>query len=153
MSDTHRIILTFDDGLWAPKLIHPEGGCATIDRCGECGRDLNLAGAVKDGACAYCGCKIELAVEPRWTGGQCELHIIDVALPNSEQLTLEQMDREVQVPWEDLIANALKQCWMDMGENDFVRHDGWRQMARAVLAVQVPVGSDDQPGETGDGDV
>ena len=107
--DNHRVVVEFDQGTYFNKLIHPEGGCSTADRCGQCGRPFDCddeewkpcydcpsdpkAASEEcwvqgwfdnlDGADLLHG-SVELVVEPIWEHDHCELHVVGAAMPEKE---------------------------------------------------------------------
>lgn len=104
--DLHRVVVEFDQGTYFKKLIHPEGRCATADRCGQCGLSFTDR-EPEDKPCYDCpenpkaaseecwvqgwfdnldGCdllhgSVELVVEPIWEYDHCELHVRDAGMP------------------------------------------------------------------------
>ena len=102
MSDAnkkHRVIVEFDDGAYAAKLIHPEGGCDTASMCGQCGRSFDdtetkpcydcegMTTKRTFGECWVQGWfdeegvdllhgKVEVIVEEEYDFDHCKLHVV-----------------------------------------------------------------------------
>jgi len=94
-SNSHRIVIEFDDGCYTKRLIHPEGGCTPATQCGNCGHDTadtETTGCYdcKDGFGTECWVQgwfdnegadllrgeIEVEVDPEWDQDHCILHIV-----------------------------------------------------------------------------
>lgn len=91
----HQVVVEFDDGVYAKRLIHPDAGCQQATSCGHCGRDY---GDPEREGCYDCkgvvpsDCWIQdwfddqgvdllrgevtVNVEAEWTGDGCLLHIV-----------------------------------------------------------------------------
>ena len=98
MSNQHRVVVEFDDGIYLKRLIHPEGGCQGANQCWQCGRSFD------DNEVAPCyDCNppidrqrecwvqgwfenvsaeellhgsVELIVEPTFESDTCALHVV-----------------------------------------------------------------------------
>lgn len=109
-SDSHRLVVEFDDGVYAVRLVHPEGGCVTADQCGQCGRAFDddeidpcydckppipqsnrecwVQGWYDDQGTELLKGGLELVVDPEWDGEGCLLHIVGVALSEPEKQSI-----------------------------------------------------------------
>ncbi len=106
--DLHRVVVEFDDGSYLKRLVHPEGGCQTADRCGQCARAFDDTETEPCYDCkppipdSYRECwvqgwfdnltaeellsgSIELSVDPEWRHDSCLLHIVDAKIPEREE--------------------------------------------------------------------
>jgi hypothetical protein len=105
VSNSHRVVVEFDGGAYAVRLIHPEGGCQPTTTCGECYADLSTTPDSQ--RCDYCpgwepdGCwvqgwydsdgiellngRIEVVVAPTWDGEVCRLPVVGVVIPTTEE--------------------------------------------------------------------
>lgn len=102
-SNSHRIVIEFDDGAYVKKLIHPEGGCVPATICAGCGRDVTdpeshgregcydckegivgdtecwVQGWVDDAGTELLQGEFEVEIDPEWDRDRCILHIVKAA--------------------------------------------------------------------------
>ncbi len=98
VNDRHRVVVDLDNGLWARKLIHPEGGCDTAEMCGLCGRAFDdeettpcydckppipashrecwVQGWFDNEGSDILWGRLDLVVEPEWDLDHCTLHVV-----------------------------------------------------------------------------
>lgn len=97
--DLHRVVVKFDDGTYLKELIHPETGCATGDRCGQCGRGFDAdddstpcydcPSEAQKRECWVTGWfdnlsadellsgRVEIVVRPEFNDDTCVLHVVE----------------------------------------------------------------------------
>lgn len=103
-SDRHRVSITFGQYGTGARLVHPESGCRTADRCGQCGRafydeeskpcyDCTPPIPERFRECWVTGWfenlsaeelfsgTVVLDVEPEFKADACTLHIVGASMP------------------------------------------------------------------------